>query len=57
MTRPGGAGSSIMAVHLNEAQEYIKDGGSRFIDRLVKRPKPEGGLRSISVNRHVCVDL
>ena len=42
-----------MAVHLNRAHEYVEDGGSG--SRLVKGPKPEGGLRPVSVNRDVYV--
>ena len=41
---------SPMAVHLNEAQEHINNGGS-YID-LVEGPKPEGGLRPVVVNRY-----
>lgn len=42
-----------MAVHHNKAHEDVEDGD--FSRRLIRGPKPKGGLRPISVNRHVCM--
>ena len=51
---PGGSGSTTTAGYMNEARRVYK---VTVYNKSYNRPKPRGGLRPVSINRHVRVDL